>query len=51
MRPNQKVKIKNYSVRIPQWKKNDKEIQQLAKQYDQIDPGSIETFKDFPLTQ
>ncbi|CAF4286437.1 unnamed protein product [Rotaria socialis] len=51
MRPNQKIKIKNYSVRIPQWKKNDKEIQQLTKQYDQIDPGSIATFKDFPLTQ
>ncbi|CAM2714458.1 unnamed protein product [Rotaria socialis] len=51
MHPNQKIKIKNYSVRIPQWKKNDKEIQQLTKQYDQIDPGSIATFKDFPLTQ
>ncbi|CAF2142988.1 unnamed protein product [Rotaria magnacalcarata] len=51
MRPYQKEKVKNYSARIPQWKKIDKEIQQLTKQYHQIDPGSIETFKDFPLSQ
>jgi hypothetical protein len=36
MRGNQKIKIKNYSTRIPQWKKIDQEIQQLTKQYDQV---------------
>lgn len=35
--PNhQKIKIKNYSARIPQWKKIDQEIQQLTKKYDQV---------------
>ncbi|CAF4311288.1 unnamed protein product [Rotaria sp. Silwood2] len=51
MRANQKIKIKNYSTRIPEWKKIDKEIQQLTQQYDQIDPGSIQTFNDFPLSR
>jgi hypothetical protein len=36
MHANQKIKIKNYSTRIPQWKKIDQEIQQLAQQYDQV---------------
>jgi hypothetical protein len=36
MRANQKIKIKNYSSRIPQWKKIDQEIQQLTKQYQQV---------------
>jgi hypothetical protein len=36
MHANQKIKIKNYSTRIPQWKKIDKEIQQLTQQYDQV---------------
>ncbi|CAF5119378.1 unnamed protein product, partial [Rotaria sp. Silwood1] len=35
----------------PQWKKIDKEIQQLTQLYNQIDPGSIQTFNDFPLSQ
>ncbi|CAF1301233.1 unnamed protein product [Rotaria sordida] len=51
MAENQKIKIKNYSTRIPQWKKIDKEIQQLTQQYNQIDPGSIQTFNDFPLSR
>ncbi|CAF0773063.1 unnamed protein product [Rotaria sp. Silwood1] len=51
MPTNQKIKIKNYSARIPQWKKIDKEIQQLTQLYNQIDPGSIQTFNDFPLSQ
>ncbi|CAF3667749.1 unnamed protein product [Rotaria sordida] len=51
MAENQKIKIKNYSTRIPQWKKIDKEIQQLTQQYNKIDPGSIQTFNDFPLSR
>lgn len=37
MHSNHKQKIKNYSSRIPQWKKIEHEIQQLTKQYDQVD--------------
>ncbi|CAF1003170.1 unnamed protein product [Adineta steineri] len=51
MYDQQKIKIKNYSSRIPQWKKIDQEIQQLTRQYKQIDPGSIQTFNDFPLSR
>ncbi|UJR37181.1 hypothetical protein I4U23_029889 [Adineta vaga] len=51
MRDNQKIKIKNYSQRIPQWKKIDQEIQQLTQRYNQINPGSIQTFSDFPLSR
>jgi hypothetical protein len=36
MYTNQKIKIKNYSTRIPQWKKIDQEIQKLTQQYDQV---------------
>ena len=36
MRANEKIKIKNYSARIPQWKKIDQEIQQLTRQYNQV---------------
>ena len=32
-----KQKIKNYSARVPQWKKIDQEIQQLTRRYDQVD--------------
>jgi hypothetical protein len=31
-----KQKIKNYSPRIPQWKKIDQEIKQLTQQYDEV---------------
>lgn len=36
MATNQKIKIKNYSARVPQWRKIDKEIQQLTRQYAQV---------------
>lgn len=36
MRPYQRVKIKNYAARTPQWKKIDQEIQQLTKKYDHV---------------
>ena len=36
MYDQQKIKIKNYSSRIPQWKKIDQEIQQLTRKYKQV---------------
>jgi hypothetical protein len=36
MYANQKIKIKNYSSRIPQWKKIDQEIKQLTQQYQKV---------------
>lgn len=59
--------VRNYSSRVPQWKRIDQEIQQLTKRYDQvfvfielfllvsssvqIDPSAIDKFNDFPLSQ
>lgn len=51
MRPERKEKIRNYSSRTPQWRKIHDEIKNLTKRYDEIDPNSIETFEDLPLSQ
>lgn len=36
MPAHQKIKIRNYSARVPQWKKIDQEIKKLTQQYDQV---------------
>ena len=36
MHANKKIKIKNYSRRIPQWKIIEEEIKQLTQQYEQV---------------
>ncbi|CAF0886043.1 unnamed protein product [Didymodactylos carnosus] len=46
-----KPKIKNFTPRVPQWQKIDEEISELTAKYNKIDPSSIESFTDFPLSR
>jgi len=45
MQNKQKIKIKNYSGRVPEWKKIDQEIQRLTKQYDQVEKSILKKSK------